>query len=92
LLNERLDGLPAIFIHRNAERFEATIFVRPLELDKPGNLKLARTTPSGPKIEQNDLSFVIGKLDGGAVGIGQGEIRSGFAVLGRRCRRAHRQG
>src|SRR5260370_32091327 len=92
LLYERLDGLPAILIHRDAKRGETAILVHLLELDKPGNFSLARPTPSGPEIEQNNLSSVVGKLDGCAVHPRQGEVRGGFPAIHRgfrgvRCQR-----
>src|SRR5260370_17207882 len=83
LLYERLDGLPAILIHRDAQRGETAILVHLLELDKPGNFSLARPTPSGPEIEQKNFSAVVGKLDGCAVHPRQGEVRGGFPAIHR---------
>src|SRR5260370_41705636 len=91
LLYERLDGLPAVFIHRDAQRGEASILVQPLEFDKPGNFSLARPTPSGPEIEQNDLSSVVGKLDAYAVHPRQGKVRGGFPAIRRGYCGARRQ-
>ena len=81
LLYERLNGLPAVFIHRDAQRGEATILVQLLEFDKPGNFSLARPTPGSPEIEQNDLSSVIGELDAYTVHARQGKVRGSFAVI-----------
>jgi len=78
----RLNGRPAILIHRNAEHREALRFITLLKLSEPGNFNTTRPAPRRPEIEQNNFATIIGQFRGCAIGIFQREIRSGGSMFG----------
>ena len=88
-LNVRLDDAPAILVHGNANHRKTLVLVGLLELDEPGDFDLTGAAPGGPKIEQDNLALIVGKLDASAIGVLQGEIRRRFAVFLRLHGRMH---
>jgi hypothetical protein len=89
-----IDRLPAVIVHRDAEDFEASVFVFTLELREPRDLDHARATPGCPKIEQHHLATIIGKVNQLAVRVLQSKIGRVFAlavVLNDRPDRARRR-
>ncbi len=60
--HERRNRLPAVIIHGDAQNFEATIFVTPLKIHKPGDLNRARSAPGCPEIEQHHFTLEIGQF------------------------------
>src|SRR3984957_5270181 len=71
---------PTVVIHGHTQHGEARVLVRILELDEPGNLDFAGTAPGRPKIEQNNFSPVIGKLDSRSICIRHAEIRGCLTI------------
>jgi hypothetical protein len=80
-LDERLDDVPTVIVHRNTEHYEAFVLVLALEIDEPGDFDFAGTAPGGPKIEENHFAAVIGEMNDFAVRIFQGKVRSKVPVL-----------
>ena len=78
--DERIDRLPAIVVHRDAEDFEAAVLVFALELREPGDLDHARAAPRCPEIEQHHFALIVGEVNQLAVRILQSEIGRVFAL------------
>ena len=55
-----------------------------VQLEERGQFNDARLAPGGPEVEKHDLSPEVGKMDGGG-SIGDGEVGSHLAGLGRMC-------
>src|SRR5262249_48847759 len=81
VLEEWFDHFPALVIHGDSKHAEAAVLVLALELHKPGNLDFAGAAPGGKEIQQYDLALVIGELYRFAVGVLEGEIHGGVAIL-----------
>src|SRR3974377_1949839 len=70
---ELFDGF-GVVVHGDADNLKALRAVFLLHLYKVRNLGAARSTPGGPEVEQNDLSFVIGQRKLFAVDVSDGEF------------------
>ena len=90
-LNVWLHDAPAILVHGDANNRKTLVLVVLLKLDEPGNLNLTGAAPGSPKIEQDNLALIVGKLDASAIGILEREVRRRFAIFLRlHCRMHHR--
>lgn len=79
--DERLNHTPPLVIHGDSQNHQAAVLVLALKIDEPRDFNLAGTAPSGPEIEEHDLSAVIRKMNDLSIPIFQGEIRGVVAVL-----------
>src|SRR5258705_7214 len=77
----RLEGLPAVFIHRDADDHQPTRLVGLVEFDEPRDFDLTGSAPSGPEVEQHHLAFEARQCDFRAIGVQQSKIRGGFAIV-----------
>ena len=77
--SEFLDGGRIVVIHGESEDLQA-VLVFVLELDEIGNFGAARSTPGGPKINEDDFALGAGKSNGLAVEPCQLELWRGIGI------------
>ena len=82
-LDQRLDlAGGARVIGADGDDLKASGLELTIHLVQMWHLELAWPTPSGPEIDEYDLSFVAGKADLLAINVAQGEVRSRLATEG----------
>jgi len=58
LFDKRLDDLPAVIVHGDADDHQPVFFVRLAEFHVPGDLGFAAVTPGCPEVEEHDFPLI----------------------------------
>src|SRR4051794_3028510 len=81
--NVRLNRLPSVLVHRNADDLEASALELLLEFNKPGNLERTWTAPRRPEIHDDDFPSQVAQLKRVPVSIFKHEVGRRLALSGR---------
>lgn len=73
--------LPSVIVEGDSQDGEIAVLIFLLELDEPGDLDFAGSTPGGPKVQQNDFSAIIREGDSSSTGVSERKTRRRLTVF-----------
>jgi hypothetical protein len=65
------DRLPSVIVERDSQDGEIAVLILLFELDEPGDLDFAGSSPSGPEVQQDDFSSILGQANRSSAGVGE---------------------